>query len=476
MNFRLVLLLCVGISTTSQSAEQVFRAGAARSNITPLLGQKIVGGFRPYPSTHVHDELWAKCIVLDDGKTKLAFVVCDNLGIKSQVYEAAAKLVQKHTGIPRSHLMMSATHTHSAGSLIGDGEDRFKLDPNFDDEYQPFVAGRIADAVRRAVNNLQPAHIGFGSAQEPEHVFNRRWHLKPGAMPTNPFGNKNDTVKMNPGRANPNLVKPAGPIDPEVAILSVQSTNGRPIGVLANYSLHYIGGTKRGAISADYFGYFARRLRDLLKVDRQNTAFVAMLSNGTSGDINNIDFTKRVPRLSAYEKMKIVGHDVAEGVFAAMNGIRYLDHAKLDARFRDITVKPRRPDAELTARTKKLLAGIKDPNKRSIQEIYAARIQALTRLPDEMPLPLQAFRIGDIGVAAIPNEVLVEIGLELKSKSAFKRAFIHSNAGGYFGYLPTARQFHLGGYETWIGTCWFEAETAGDVVDSILSMWQEMAL
>ena len=476
MNTRLSLtLLLTAFAVSAGAAAPIFKAGAARSNITPPLGQKIVGGFRPYPSTHVHDELWAKCIVLDDGKTKLAFVVCDNLGIKRQIYDAAAKLVEAHTGIPRSHLMMSATHTHSAGSLIGDGEDRFKIGPEFDDDYQPFVAGRIADAVRRAVNNLEPARIGFGSAHEPEHVFNRRWYLKPGAMPTNPFGNQNDIVKMNPGRGNANLVKPAGPTDPEVAIVSLQSKDGRPIGVLANYSLHYIGGTQSGSISADYFGYFARRLRDLLKVNRPDPNFVAMLSNGTSGDINNIDFTKRsTKRLARYEKMRIVGHDVAAGVFAAVQKIRYQDHAKLDARFRNIRVKSRRPDAELLARSKKLLAGIKDPNKRSIQEIYAARILALTRLPDEMPLPIQAFRIGDLGVAAIPNEVLVEIGLELKSKSPFPRAFTHSNAGGYFGYLPTAEQFRLGGYETWIGTCWFAEATAADITQALLGMWESM--
>ncbi len=476
MNPHLCLILAAFCLTRIVSAAPIFKAGAARSNITPPLGQKIVGGFRPYPSTHVHDELWAKCLVLDDGKTKLAFVVCDNLGIKRQIYDAAAKLVEEHTGIPRSCLMMSATHTHSAGSLIGDGEDRFKTVPEFDDDYQPFVARRIADAVRRAVNNLEPARIGFGTSNEPEHVFNRRWYLKPGAMPTNPFGNQNDTVKMNPGRGNANLVKPAGPTDPEVAIVSLQSKDGRPIAVMANYSLHYIGGTQSGSMSADYFGYFARRLRDLLKVDRPDPNFVAMLSNGTSGDINNIDFTKRgTKRMARYEKMKIVGRDVAEGVFSAMKEMHYQDLAQLDARFRDIMVKPRRPDAKLLAQSNKLLAGIKDPNKRSLQEIYAARILALTRLPDEMPLPLQAFRIGNIGVAAIPNEVLVEIGLELKDKVPFKHAFTHSNAGGYFGYLPNAEQFRLGGYETWIGTCWFEEQTASQVVASILGMWSDMA-
>jgi neutral ceramidase len=464
-----VLTLIIGILT--EAAEPVFQAGAARSNITPPLGQRIVGSFRPYPCTSVHDELWAKCVVLDDGQTKLAFVVCDVLGIVRPVYELAARLVEEHTGIPRSHLMMSATHTHSAGTALG--ETRFDLEPKLD-PYQRFLAQRISEAVRIAVSRLEPARIGWGSVDKPEHVFNRRWHLKPGAMPENPFGNRNDIVKMNPGRAHANLVKPAGPIDPEVVFVSVQSKAGRPLALLANYSLHYIGGTKRGEISADYYGYFGRRMTRLLAAERQDPGFVALLSNGTSGDINNVDFTKRTPRLPSYEKMKQVANDVAESTFAALKKISYQDTAELGARFAEVPAKVRQPDSELLARSRKMQAAVKDPAKKSTAEVYADRILLLNRLPRQIPLPAQAFRIGDLGVAAIPCEVLVEIGLELKTKSPFKKSFTHSNAGGYYGYLPTAEQFRLGGYETWISTCWFEEETASKITKELLEMWDSM--
>lgn len=471
MRFRLLITCAVLVAVCSVESADVFRAGAARSNITPPLGQRIVGSFRPYPCASVHDELWAKCIVLDDGKTKLAFVVCDVLGIVRPVYEEAARLVEEHTGIPRSHLMMSATHTHSAGTALG--ETRFDLNPKLDD-FQQFLARRISEAVRIAVDNLEPARIGWTSINKPEHVFNRRWHLKAGAMPLNPFGNKSDQVKMNPGRANPNLVKPAGPIDPEVSIVSVQSKDGRPLGLLANYSLHYIGGAKRGEISADYFGYFGRHLRDLMKIERQEPGFVALLSNGTSGDINNIDFTKRVPRLPAYEKMKQVASDIAQGTFVALKKIKYQDGVTLDARFAEVPAKVRQPDAELLARSRKIQAAVKDPAKKSVTEVYADRILLLDALPDTIPLPVQTFRIGDLGVAAIPCEVLVEIGLELKAESPFKKSFTHSNAGGYYGYLPPPHQFRLGGYETWISTCWFEERTSTDIVAKLLEMWRSL--
>jgi len=228
------------------AAPPVFRAGAATSNFTPFLGGAIIGGFSPFPSTNVHDELHARCLVLDDGKTKLAIVVCDLLGISQAVSIEARKLVEAATGIPSANTLISAVHTHSACSALG---ERFKYDQVLD-EYQAFVARRIADGVKCAANRLRPAELAFVTAEAPEHVFNRRWHMQPGTAPVNPFG-KIDKVKMNPPGGSPNLIEPAGPTDPTVSILSLREPGGRPIAVFATYSLHYVGGVRHGDISAD---------------------------------------------------------------------------------------------------------------------------------------------------------------------------------------------------------------------------------
>src|SRR5688572_16538454 len=166
-------LLCVLAVAPSFAFAEPFRAGAATSNLTPPLGGNIIGGFVPFPSTHVHDELHARCCVLDDGKSKVALVVCDLLGIQRQISEEARRIIQEKTGIAPECVLISATHTHSASSALG--QDRFKFDPTLD-EYQQFVVKRIADGVVRAFNNLRPAEIAFGTAEAPEHVFNRRWY------------------------------------------------------------------------------------------------------------------------------------------------------------------------------------------------------------------------------------------------------------------------------------------------------------
>ena len=153
-------------AATGQSNNPSFRAGAATSNITPELGMEIVGGFVPYPATHIHDELNARCLVLNDGKTRIAIVVCDLLGMHRSVSVEARRLIQEAIGISADNVLISCTHTHSAGTALG--ERGYSSDQVLND-YQRFVARRIADGVRRANNLVRPAEIAFGTVDIPEH-------------------------------------------------------------------------------------------------------------------------------------------------------------------------------------------------------------------------------------------------------------------------------------------------------------------
>jgi neutral ceramidase len=186
---RSLLVLLVGVhafaAPVAPADKSGLRAGAATSNITPPLGLRIVGGFAPYPADDVHDELHARCLVLDDGRTRLALVVCDLLGLHRTVSLEARRLIREETGISPENVMISGTHTHSAASALG--ESRFSFEQPLDD-YQRFVARRIADGVRRALAALRPAQLGFGTVDIPEHVHNRRWHMREGTAPVNPFG------------------------------------------------------------------------------------------------------------------------------------------------------------------------------------------------------------------------------------------------------------------------------------------------
>jgi hypothetical protein len=464
--FLLCILLGFALAANAAEPQAQFQAGAATSNITPPLGLTIVGGFSPFPSKHVHDQLHARCLVLDDGDTRLALVVCDLLGLHRIVSDEARRLIQEKTGIPRENVTVSGTHTHSASSALG---SRF-AHPKEPDEYQKFVAQRIADGVQCAVNNLRPAEIAFGTAQAPEHVNNRRWHMKPGTAPVNPFGTV-DMVKMNPPGGSPNLVEPAGPTDPTISFIAVREPGGKPVSVFTAYSLHYVGGVGPAHISADYFAMYCEHLKRLLDAEHQDPPFVALMANGTSGDINNVNFRQPRPRKAAYEQMRFVAEDVAAKVHAALQKLEYKSDITLDARYHELPVKSRRPTEEQLAWAKETLATKKKvEGKTDLSISYAERTQAILEQPEIMPMPVQALRIGDVCIASMPCEIFCEIGLEFKERSPLQPAFMISLNHGYYGYLPTPRHFRLGGYETWIGTNRLEPEASTKMMDKLLEM------
>ncbi|MBL9199918.1 MAG: hypothetical protein JNL39_05390 [Opitutaceae bacterium] len=480
----LLLALTLPPALHAAAASAPLRAGAATSNLTPPLGTPIVGGFAPFPAADVHDELHARCLVLDDGRTKLAFVICDLLGLHRMVSVEARRLITAATGIPRENVLIAGTHTHSAGTALG--ESRFAYEQPLDD-YQRFVAHRIADGVQRAANQLRPAEIAFGTAEAPEHVFNRRWHMKEGTAPPSPFG-KVERVKMNPPAGSPNLVEPAGPVDPTVSFIALREPGGRPISLLAAYSLHYVGGVPGRAISADYFAVFCEELKRLVAPADDGPPFVALLANGTSGDINNIDFRAPSPRLPPYEKMRRVGRDVAAKVHASLARVTWRDRAELAARYRELPVQWRTIGPEVIAWAKETEAraprlekgdipvGAKWPTTPDwVQRLsYAARVQILARAEQPARIPLQAFRIGDIHIGTFPCETFAETGLEFKKRSPFAHAFMVELNHGYFGYLPTPRHFELGGYETWPGTNYLEPQAAVKMLDALLEMSREL--
>ncbi|MGQ9573701.1 MAG: hypothetical protein ACUVUC_00145 [Thermoguttaceae bacterium] len=473
---RVLMAVALGAALAAQPAlaqekgKKVLRAGAATSNITPWLGEGIVGGWTTPPATHIHDELHARCLVLDNGTARVALVVADSVGIPREVFDQAKRLVQEHTGLPAERMLMAASHTHSATSSRP--KNVLKPGDPFSD-YQVFLARRIADGLRRAINNLQPARIGWGVALVPQHVFNRRWFLKPDRKLFDPFGGQ-DKVMMNPPAGSPDLLKPAGPVDPEVCFIALETVEGRPIALLANYSLHYVGGTGPGHISADYFAVFADRIQQLLGADRLDPPFVGIMSNGTSGDVNNIDFLNPRPRRQPYEQIRLVANDVAQAVLQQYGNLQWREWVPLGICQRELPLAVRKPTPQQLARARELLAGAEPKKERPHEKTYAQRILHQQEAPAEISIILQAVRIGEVGIAAIPFETFAETGLELKAKSPFKPTFTIELANGSYGYLPTPRQHALGGYETWLGTNRVEIEASTKIVKNLLEMFAEL--
>jgi neutral ceramidase len=454
-------------------AQAPLMAGAATSNITPALGGDIVGGFLPFPATHIHDELHARCLVLDDGTSKVALVVCDLLGLHRSVSVEARKMIEAETGIPAANVLISGTHTHSATSTLGGTPRSYVSDMELTD-YQKFVARRIADGVRRAVNLLRPAEIAFGTVEAPEHVFIRRWFLKEGAMPPNPFG-KIDKVKMNPGAGNANLVEPAGVTDPTVSFIAVRELGGRLISVYSAYSLHYVGGVGGGHISADYYGMYCEALKNLQKGSSEDPPFVALMANGTSGDVNNINFRTPRPSKPPYAQMRYVAEDLAAKVNGALANVTWQSSAPLATRYRELGIAWRKIDPELITWAKETEKNTpRIQGKADLPLSYAGRVQRLAEASPETKAPVQILRIGDVCIGTTPCETFAETGLEFKKRSPFAKSFMVELAHGYYGYMPTPRHFELGGYETWPGTNNLESQASVKMMDALLEMAAEV--
>lgn len=446
----------------------VFRAGAATSDVTPPLGTSMNGGFQDREATYIHDPQLARCLALDDGKTQIILVVVDSCVIGREVFDEAKSMVEKAIGLPKTQMLMSATHSHSCGTVQAVGQS--EPDPL----YQRFVARRIADGMRCAIQNLEPAQIAWGVGSVPRHVFNRRYEMKEGGIPATPLGVTTDQVRTNPGVGNALVVKPAGPTDPEVPFLSVRSMAGRPIALYANYALHYVGGTGPGHISADYFGAFARILGDQLKADHASPPFVGMISNGASGDINNVDVLGQPTKQAPYGQIELVAGDVAKEVKRVYDRLTWCDRAPLAVVQRELTLGVRMPTEEEVVKAREVMKGSKlAPRMETMEQVYARETVLLAEFPKEVSALIQVVKIGEFRLAAIPAEVFVEIGLELKKKHP--GTTVVSLANAYHGYLPTPEHHALGGYETWRArSSYLEVDASTKIVKVLDEMMEEM--
>jgi hypothetical protein len=437
------------------------RAGAAVANITPPLGSSIAGGMRDHTAADVHDELHARALVLESagGGGRIAFVVCDSCAIAGEVIASAKGQIARHTGISPDRVLVSATHSHSAPAAAR----LFQSEP--DAAYQAFLAARMSDAVRRAVAHLEPARVGWGVGKAEKLLFNRRFHMEPGAVPEDPFGRKTDQVLMNPGVGNPKVKNAAGPIDPDVCILGVETIAGKPLAVLGSYALHYVGGVPSRTISADYFGVWANEMQR--RVGGGSSDFVAILANACSGDVNNVDVKAKAPvRLGPYTKMREVAAELAVESERVWRAIRFQENLRVDAQLEWVDLETRRPTAGEVAAARALLpADAENVSDRKL--IYAKETVQMEAWPRRVQAPVQSLRIGDLGIATFPGEAFTELGLEVKRRSPFQPTFLIELANSYLGYIPTVEGHKLGGYETWRAkSSYLEVDAAPKLVEA----------
>lgn len=415
-------------------------AGAATSNITPWLGVTMPGSFRPRYGEDVHDELQAKALVIDNGDVRIAMVTCDLIAIPEAIANAVKARIQERCGISPECVMVNATHTHSGAgvsNLLGMGED---------EGYTTWLPLKVADAVELAIKRMQPARAGFASVMEDRISFYRRWLMKDG------------TVRMNPGLNNPDRVRPMGEIDPELAMMYVEEMDGTPISVVASFSLHYVGTGGVGLVSADYFGQFFNVMRHYLGGN-----CVPILWNAASGQINNNDYSgERIWQDRGHTRARRMANVLAGHVLTEIQLMDLDEKLALEAMTGTLEFSRKvitETDLDIA---EQILAGgyeyaegpfswvVGQPVPKDRVDVYARQCQRLAALPEQMTAPVQAIRLGDAAILALPGEIFVESGLRIKAQTSASPLMLVSLANGYIGYVCTDEALtQEGGYETW---------------------------
>ena len=455
--------LVLGAFTGCLAAADTFRAGVAVADISPPNFPSIIaGGFLEGKGDKLVDRLHVRCFVFDDGKTKIAFAIVDTCMMTQSLIDEAKALASRQCGIPVDHMMVSATHTHSAPAAMG------CLGTRLDKGYAEFLVPKIAEGIVAAEKNLQPARVGWGSVDDWEHTHNRRWIRKVGAEVGDPFGEKNGRAHMHPGHLSKDVIGPSGPVDPEISVLSIQTKDGKPLGVLANYSQHYFGA---GPVSADYYGSFCRQIARKLGVAGDgNGPFVCAISQGTSGDLMWMDYGAKGKSFS----MESYAEAVATNAEKALRSIEYQEVAPLGIVERILPLAYRLPDEKRLAWARPIAAEVSNDLPKNVRQVYALEAMILHERKTTS-LKLQAIRIGDLTISTLPNEVFAITGLKLKAQSPSAKHFNIELANGAEGYIPPPEQHAFGGYTTWPArTAGLEVQADPLEVETLLGALEEV--
>jgi hypothetical protein len=410
--------------------------GAAAVPITPPAGIGMAGYYHERSQEGSLDELQAKAIVLDDGETRAAIVVCDLIAMPAWIAKDARQRVAALTGIPGSNVLIAATHTHTAPVLYREwNRDSFDGgDKPVSLAYSRSLPDRIAEAVHAAQQARQAARLAAGRGHEPDLAHNRRYWMRDG------------TVAWNPGKGNTNIVRPAGPIDPEVGVLCAEPSAGKGGRFLTfvNYALHpdTTGGTR---LSADYPGALARTLAAC-----QGPGLITVFANGTCGNINHLDFRSTFPQGGPGEAARL-GTILAGAVLKTYPRLQAIPHPGPLRVRREVVPLPLAPFTPAELEQARFDVRTARDNQRAgfMKLVRAYRVlDTAAREGRPLEVEMQVIALGrEVAWVSWPGEIFVELGLAVKRGSPFAHTYNVELANGTIGYIPNRSAYAEGNYE-----------------------------
>lgn len=432
----------------------MLKIGFAEADITPPLGQRIVGHFNDIFVERINDPLFARAMALDNEQAFI-FITCDLLSVRRSTVMEIRRRIEAATGLPGDHISVSATHTHSGPSA----SRIFGADP--DPAYLEMLIAGAARAGIEAFEKRLPGTLTAAWGFEGKLSHQRRFMMRDGR------------AQMHPAKGSTDILYQEGPSDPEFAVLWGEDDNGKALGCWVNYSCHVNVAHTGTAISADYPGFLAAAMRR-----HQNEDFVTLFANGTCGNLCQIDVYDPDRPDGGLEWSQHMGEELAKDVLRVMPQGEKLDSPILEHRAAVVPLPLRHLPEELLEWAAEMQATPKAENY--MERCYADMALELLeqqRLEPLAPAEINAFRIGDFGVVTLPAEVFVEFGLDIKLRSPAKRTWIVELANGVVGYVPTKLAFAGGGYEQRTATSSKLDPVAGEMMVAtaralLESMWR----
>jgi hypothetical protein len=425
----------------------VMKAGFADTDITPEIGMEQPGGYGKSFHRTLHDPCKSRAAVFDDGRNRVALVGLDALIVPRHLVVSIRRDIAATCGIPGAHVMIGASHSHSSGpiGMVQPGEFdgapelvrklAYEQSSMADPRYLKLVHERTVEAVRKADSGRADRMLGIGSGSEDKAAFNRRFRMRNGRTFT------------HPGQGNQDIVKSAGPIDPEVGVIGAWSTSGKLAGVVVNYACHAT--TSPGGISANWIYNLERVVRGTF-----GEQAVVVFLQGASGDITQVDNLNPYAQPSGEESAWVVGGRVGAEASKVLFSMARGQLAPVGALSRILEIPRRRPSrARLTEAFETVK---KDPAKGEVDRTdwtfakETVMLDYLIRKEPAVEVEVQAVQVGPAVFVSNPAEYFVDFGLEIKAKSHFKFTFPVELANGCVGYVPTEEALSPsgGGYET----------------------------
>ncbi|EMI16258.1 putative secreted protein [Rhodopirellula maiorica SM1] len=439
--FCLAVTFATALSCLSNSAAMAeLQVGAAIVDVSPIEFPVLVnGGMTSKTAKQIKTPVSSRAIVVSDGSESIALVVVDSCMVPKVLLDDAKNRAAKRTKLKPDHIMISATHTHTAPSAFG------ALGTDADLTYIPLLRERIVESIVAAEANLQPARVGWGSAEAAEFTALRRWIRRPDRIDNDPFGNPTVRANMHAARNPDDVTGESGPEDPELSMIAFESHAGVPIAVLSNFSMHYFGDSP--PISADYYGLYCNGMQNYITQkypDAKNV--VATMSHGCSGDIWRRDYAAAEP--SQYSTIQSYTDALLNIATETLDAIEYDDADTIEMAESRFRLNYRVPDQQRLQWAQQIVETLEGELPKTTTEVYA-REQVLLHDLQSTEVVVQAMRIGDIAIATTPNETYALSGLKLKQQSPFEKTMVIELANGADGYIPPAEQHPLGGYNTW---------------------------